>query len=189
MRISVILCTYSRCESLTAALHSVAASQIPPAIPWEVLVIDNNSRDRTRDVALDFSRRYPERFRYLFESQQGKSHALNLGVREASGDVIAFMDDDVVVDPSWLRNLTATLESDSWAGAGGRVIPLWNADRPSWLPSTGEILAPLVSFNCGEQAGTLREPPFGTNMAFRKEMFERYGRFRTDLGPRPDSEI
>ena len=189
MRISVILCTYSRCESLTAALHSVAASQIPPAIPWEVLVIDNNSRDRTRDVALDFSRRYPERFRYLFESEQGKSHALNLGIREARGDVIAFMDDDVIVDPSWLRNLTMPMESDHWAGAGGRVIPLWHTDRPKWLPKDGEILAPLVSFDRGDKAGALGEAPFGTNMAFRKEMFERYGNFRTDLGPRPGSEI
>jgi glycosyltransferase involved in cell wall biosynthesis len=60
----------------------------------------------------------PNAFRYLFESEQGKSHALNLGIREARGDVIAFMDDDVIVDPAWLRNLTVPIESDHWAGAG-----------------------------------------------------------------------
>ena len=69
------------------------------------------------------------------------------------------------------------------------MIPLWNADRPKWLPDRGEILAPLASFSRGEQAGELCEPPFGTNMAFRKKMFERYGSFRTDLGPRPDNAI
>jgi glycosyltransferase involved in cell wall biosynthesis len=189
MRISVILCTYNRCESLAKALSSVAASQVSSAIPWEVLVIDNNSSDSTRDVVEDFSRRYPGRFRYLFEARQGKSFALNQGVREASGDVLAFMDDDVTVEPSWLSKLTASLQSDRWAGAGGRVIPLWYTDRPKWLPDAGDILAALVSFDPGEQAGGLHEPPFGTNMAFRKKVFERYGDFRTDLGPRPDSAI
>jgi glycosyltransferase involved in cell wall biosynthesis len=189
MRITVILCTYNRCLSLATALNSVAASQVPSSIPWEVLVIDNNSSDRTRDVVEDFSRRNPGRFRYLFEARQGKSFALNRGVREASGDVLAFMDDDVTVEPSWLTKLTAPLQSDRWAGAGGRVIPLWNANRPKWLFDAGESLAPLVSFNAGEQGGKLHEPPFGTNMAFRKKTFEKYGDFRTDMGPRPDSAI
>jgi len=189
MRITVILCTYNRCESLATALNSVAASQVPSSVPWEVLIVDNNSSDGTRDVVEDFSDRYPGRFRYLFESRQGKSCALNRGVREASGDVLAFMDDDVTVEPSWLTRLTASLQSDRWAGAGGRIIPLWNVKRPKWLPHSGDILAPLVAFNPGNKAGELREPPFGTNMAFRKEVFERYGEFRTDLGPRPDNAI
>jgi glycosyltransferase involved in cell wall biosynthesis len=189
MRITVILCTYNRCESLAIALDSVAASQVPPSIPWEVLVIDNNSTDRTRDVITNFSRRYPGRFRYLFESQQGKSHALNRGTHEATGDVLAFMDDDVTVEPTWLRSLTASLLSEDWSGAGGRVIPLWNAEHPKWLPDSGEILAALASFDRGEEAGELHEPPFGTNMAFRKKVFEKYGDFRTDLGPRPGNAI
>jgi glycosyltransferase involved in cell wall biosynthesis len=189
MRITVILCTYNRRKSLATALDSVAASQVPSSIPWEVLVIDNNSTDGTRELVENFSRRYPGRFRYLFESQQGKSCALNRGVREANGDVLAFVDDDVTVEPSWLRNLTASLESDRWSGAGGQVVPLWNTERPKWLPDSGDILAPLVLFNPGEEAGALSEPPFGTNMAFRKKVFERYGEFRTDLGPRPNSAI
>jgi len=189
MRITVILCTYNRCESLMTALDSVAVSQLPPSTSWDVLVVDNNSSDRTREVAEGFSRRYPGRFRYLFEPRQGKSYALNAGIREANGDVLAFMDDDVTVEPSWLRQLTAKLETDRYAGAGGRVIPLWSVDLPKWLPPDGDILAPLVAFNRGEQAGALNESPFGTNMAFRRAMFERYGNFRTDLGPRPESEI
>jgi glucosyl-dolichyl phosphate glucuronosyltransferase len=187
--VTVILCTYNRCNSLATALVSVAESQLPASIPWDVLVVDNNSSDRTREVVEEFAQRYPGRFRYMFESQQGKSHALNAGIREAKGDVLAFMDDDVTVEPSWLSKLTAELQTNRCAGAGGRVIPLWNSERPKWLPETGNILAPLVLFNPGELPGPLLEAPFGTNMAFRKDMFQKYGGFRTDLGPRPDNQI
>jgi len=190
MKITVILCTYNRCESLAKALGSVAASTLPESVDWEVLVVDNNSPDRTRDVVEDFCRRYPGRFRYLFEPHQGKSYALNAGIREARGDVLAFMDDDVTVDSTWLRNLTAGLVSGEWAGAGGRILPQWPYEPPSWLPEKEWYgMAPLVMFDLGLEAGPLTDPPFGTNMAFHRRMFEKYGTFRTDLGPRPNSEI
>ena len=193
MNITIILCTYNRCESLAKALTSAAALRVPESIEWEVLVVDNNSRDQTREVVEEFVDRYPGRFRYLSEPQPGKSYALNSGIREAQGTVLAFMDDDVTVEPCWLTNLTATLHSGEWAGAGGRILPGNNFSPPRWLsltaPRARYALAPLALFDLGEQPGQLTEPPFGTNMAFRKEMFEKHGGFRTDLGPRPGSEI
>jgi glucosyl-dolichyl phosphate glucuronosyltransferase len=190
MKISVILCTYNRSESLAKALESAAALKLPQALEWEVLVVDNKSTDRTRDVVDDFCRRDPNHFRYLFESQQGKSYALNAGIREASGEVLAFMDDDVTVEPTWLNNLVAPLLDGEWAGSGGRILPEQSFIPPPWLPREERYaLAPLVMFDCGPNACDLSEPPFGTNMAFRREMFEKYGRFRTDLGPRPGAEI
>jgi glycosyltransferase involved in cell wall biosynthesis len=190
MNITVILCTYNRGESLRRALHSVAQSTLPSSVDWEVLVVDNNSNDHTRGVFDDFSRESPGRFRYLFEPKPGKSHALNSGIREAHGDVLAFMDDDVVVEPAWLQNLTSALSDPSCAGVGGRILPQWTGPPPPWLP-TGERygLAPLAMFDLGLEPGPLTEAPFGTNMAFRSGVFGRYGGFRTDLGPRPGSEI
>jgi len=192
MDITVILCTYNRCQILPNALSSVAASNLPESVGWEVLVVDNNSSDQTRDVVEEFCRRYPGRFRYLFEPQPGKSHALNAGIREARGDVLAFMDDDVTVDPTWLQNLTADLEDGEWAGAGGRVLLEGTFSSPRWLAldgpySLGHTL--FAHFDKGAYACELTEAPFGTNMAFRKEMFEKYGAFRTDMGPSPGSEI
>jgi glycosyltransferase involved in cell wall biosynthesis len=73
MKITVILCTYNRCEALAKALASITALTLPGSVEWEVLVIDNNSSDETRAVVEDFRRRYPGRFRYMFEPQQGKS--------------------------------------------------------------------------------------------------------------------
>jgi glycosyltransferase involved in cell wall biosynthesis len=190
MKITVVLCTYNRCQSLAKALASAAALTLPDSVEWEVLVVDNNSRDQTREVVEDFCGRYPGRFRYLFEPQPGKSYALNAGIREARGDVLAFMDDDVTVERSWLQNLTAGLQDSEWAGAGGRILPIWTSSPPRWLPLDGpDATAPLAAFDKGDEPGELSEPPFGTNMAFRKSLFDKYGGFRIDLGPRPNTEI
>jgi glucosyl-dolichyl phosphate glucuronosyltransferase len=190
MKISVIVCTFNRCTILAKALESLAASTLEESVDWEILVVDNNSSDHTREVVEGFHSQDSSRFQYLFEPQPGKSHALNAAIRHAKGEILAFMDDDVTVEPSWLQNLTAALHTGEWAGAGGRIIPTWTCSPPHWLSLTDRhALAPLVSFDLGSDACQLKEPPFGTNMAFRKEMFEKHGGFRTDLGPRPGSEI
>jgi len=190
MNISVILCTYNRSESLSNALASIAQSEMPDSIQWEVLVVDNNSSDRTKEVVQEFSQQYPLRFRYLFERRQGKSYALNTAIREATGDILAFTDDDVIVDPTWLANLTSSLHDGEWAGVGGRVLPDRSFPLPPWIPKEGRYpLAPLAMFDLGLREIELTEPPFGNNMAFRKEVFETYRGFRTDLGPCPGSEI
>jgi glycosyltransferase involved in cell wall biosynthesis len=188
--ISVILCTYNRCESLARALHSVAASQLPESVRWEVLVIDNNSTDQTRIVTEEFCRKHPGCFRYIFEPRQGKSIALNTGILEAHGDIFAFIDDDVTVEPTWLRNLTATLGTSEWAGTGGRILPACKFVKPGWLMlEDRHALAPLALFDRGLLEGALTESPYGTNMAYRRAMFEKHGPFRTDLGPQGDSRV
>jgi glucosyl-dolichyl phosphate glucuronosyltransferase len=192
MDITVVVCTYNRCESLAKALGSIASSVLPDSVEWEVIVVDNNSRDQTRAVVHDFCSRYPNRFRYLFESKQGKSHALNAGIRAASGPILAFTDDDVTVDPLWLQNLTAPMLSGQWTGAAGRIRLEPNFRPPRWLAVTGpfSLAAPLAAeFDRGDQAGPLDQLPFGANMAFLKSMFQKYGEFRADLGPNPGSEI
>lgn len=190
MKITVILCTYNRCESLRVALESVAQSSMPQSVEWELLLVDNNSNDQTRAVLEEFKAKYPGRFRYLFEPKPGKSHALNSGIQATDSDVLAFMDDDVIVEPTWLANLTSVLNDQSYAGVGGRIVPQWKCSPPNWLPAQEKYgLAPLVMFDLGNQAGPLHEAPFGTNMAFQRSVFDRHARFRTDLGPRPGSEI
>jgi glycosyltransferase involved in cell wall biosynthesis len=192
MQITVILCTYNRCQSLASALDSLAASILPETIEWEVLVVDNNSSDQTAAVVKDFASRHPGRFRYRFEPQQGKSYALNAGIREARGDILAFVDDDVTVEPIWLQDLTSVLRDSQWAGSGGRILPAPGFVPPQWLALDGpcNLLGALCAYcNPGDAPGELKEPPYGANMAFRKEMFARYGGFRTDLGPSPGSEL
>jgi glucosyl-dolichyl phosphate glucuronosyltransferase len=192
MNITVILCTYNRCESLAKALESVVASRLPDAIEWEVLVVDNNSKDHTRAVTGEVCLRHPGRIRYFFEGQQGLSNARNTGIREARGEIVAFTDDDVTVDSSWLLNLTASLHDGIWAGAGGRVRPPQRFTQPEWLTLDGGIMdssGVLALFDAGTDAGELQRPPFGANMAFRKSMFQKYGGFRPELGRCGDNLI
>jgi glycosyltransferase involved in cell wall biosynthesis len=182
--ISVILCTHNRCESLVKALDSLSASILPECVEWEVLVVDNNSSDSTRQVAERFCEKQPTHFRYIFEPKPGKSNALNKGVEEATGQILAFTDDDLTVEPTWLQNLTAHLCSGEWAGAGGRVLPERDFSPPRWIPlSDKRALAPLSVFDRGPEPGPLDESPIGASMAFHRRMFEKYGGFRTDIGP------
>ena len=190
MKTSVILCTYNRCGLLSRALDSVLNSELPESFQWELLVVDNNSSDKTRAVVDSYRTRFPN-LRYIFEARQGKSHALNRGLQEAKGDILAFMDDDVQVDPQWLSKISAPFHAGSWAGVGGRILPPRDFSAPAWLPLAGQysLGGILAFFDFGDAPNELREPPFGTNMAFRKSIFEKYGAFRLDLGPCPGTEI
>lgn len=190
MTTTVIVCTFNRSVSLRAALESVAASVVSPSITWEVLIVDNNSSDETKAVAEEFCRRYPGRFRYVFEPQPGKSYALNTGIGESRGEILAFLDDDVTVSPSWVQGLTKAVQEGNWAGAGGRTLLAHSFTPPPWLALSGPygmggILAAL--FDLGDQPAELTEAPYGTNAAYRRAAFEKYGGFRTDLGPSPNS--
>jgi glycosyltransferase involved in cell wall biosynthesis len=193
MNITVVLCTYNRCGILAMTLDSVAASTPPDSVDWELLVVDNNSSDQTRAVVEEFSNRHPRLCRYVFEPQPGKSFALNTAVREARGEVLAFVDDDVTVEPSWLQNLTTPLQDVQWAGVGGRTLPAESFSPPRWMAvegpySMGGVL--FAQFDLGDKPCELglNQAPYGANMAFRKQAFEKYGGFRTDLGPSPNRE-
>jgi glycosyltransferase involved in cell wall biosynthesis len=192
MNITVILCTYNRSGRLAKALDSVAASELSKSVEWEILVVDNNSKDQTREVVESFDRQHPGRVRYLFEPKQGKSHALNAGIRQAHGDILAFIDDDMSVEPTWLRNLTAPLSDTKWAGTGGRIFPQTSFSAPNWLALDGPysmLGVPYGHFDLGDKPCDLDRSPYGGNMAFPKWIFAKYGGFRTDLGPSPNNAI
>ncbi|HEV2397922.1 MAG TPA: glycosyltransferase family 2 protein [Candidatus Sulfotelmatobacter sp.] len=185
MKITVIVCTYNRCKSLPVTLDSIAGQSFKDPVEWEVLVVNNNSNDETAEVVEDFSRRYPGRFRYLFEPRQGLSQARNAGVNAARGDILVFTDDDVTFEPGWLQNLTSELNTGKWAGAGGRILRRWTCPAPKWL-SVQEpyerMSFPIFTFDKGTAPGQLDDFAAGANMAYRKEVFQKYGNFRTDLG-------
>lgn len=180
---SVVVCTYNRCDSLFAVLGNIAVQIMPESVTWEVVVVDNNSTDKTREAVGQVARRWPGRFRYIFEERQGLSIARNRGISEARGTVIAFTDDDVKINPDWLHNLTSSLHIGSWAGAGGRIIPVWPKSLPGWMSvDDHRTMGVFVQFDAGPDPKELSRPPYGANMAFLRTAFEKYGGFRTDLG-------
>jgi glycosyltransferase involved in cell wall biosynthesis len=191
MKISVIIATHNRSDMLAVALESLAQMTVPPNYEWEVLIVDNNSEDSTRAVAESLVAKYAERFRYIFESRQGKSFALNSGIASARGDILAFTDDDITVDPNWIVELCATMESFDCAGVGGKIVPVWNIPKPGWLEMDGpyRLMNAVVSFDLGSNPCPITTAALGANFAFKKGVFTKYGAFRTDLGPTVGSEI
>src|SRR5262245_17872226 len=93
---SIVIATYNRASDLPATLRSLA--RLSPRGSWEVIVVDNNSTDDTRQVVEDCATSFPVRLRCLFEREQGRSPALNAGIRVARGDIIVTTDDDVRVE-------------------------------------------------------------------------------------------
>lgn len=190
MDISVIVCSWNRCQDLAEALESIAHSVLPDTVQWEILILDNNSTDQTRSMAQEFCRGHAPRFLYFFEPKQGKSHALNSGLRHARGEVIAFTDDDVVVERDWLDNLTAPIRDGICDGVGGRTFAYGGFSPPCWLPVENENgIAPFALFDRGSQPLDLAETPYGNNMAFRKDAFAKYGTFRANVGTHEDSDL
>jgi glucosyl-dolichyl phosphate glucuronosyltransferase len=188
LKISVILCTYNRSHLLRQALQSLAGSIFEQPVEWEVLVVDNNSKDDTAKVADEFTRAHPRRFRYVFEPTPGRSYALNCGIRNVHGEILAFTDDDVLVAPDWLDRLTRPLRNGGYMGASGRTLPPSDFVPPRWLPlEENYALAPLALFDRGMEPMDLNEAPFGNNMAFRREAFAQHGVFRVDIGRCPGS--
>jgi glucosyl-dolichyl phosphate glucuronosyltransferase len=182
--ISVVLCTYNRARRLKAALASFRNMQLPPELAWEMIIVDNNSTDGTATVVSEYQRTAPFDVRYFFERKQGHSHARNRGIVESKGVILAFTDDDVIMDAHWLEQLQHTYDRFDCLGVGGRIAPVWACAKPAWLQEDGPyaLMDAIISFDQGDSTCVLKTPPFGANMSFRRTAFEQYGLFRTDLG-------
>ena len=145
---SVITSTYNRGELLDRAVRSVLAQRAETTPPFELIVIDNNSTDTTRQIVERFAR-VDGRVRYLFEPQQGVSYGRNAGIREARAPLIAILDDDMRAEPDWVAAIVRAFREHPEADVvGGRVLPLWPAAPPVWL--TREHWGPLGLVDHGD---------------------------------------
>lgn len=177
MDASIIVCTYNRAESLKDTLAALAALKAQPDLQWEVLVVDNNSRDHTRKVVEAAQRDWP-RLRYVFEAAQGLSHARNRGIVESTGEVLLFTDDDVLPEPEWLETTLEGLVKYQADACGGYIAPIWETPPPAWLTQRFYgFLAVRTDRNDDYMITEPSQAPFGANMAFRKNVFDRLGMF------------
>jgi len=182
MHISVVLGTYNRAASLHRTLQTFLDLVRPSGLTWELFVVDNNSTDSTPQVIETFARNATFPVRYVFERKQGRSAALNAGIREAGGEIVVFTDDDVLLHPDWLAQLKRTFEDFDCAAVAGKVIPVWGHAKPAWLEMDGHFA--ITNFDLGDELKQIRVPPLGANSAFRRSIFGKYGLFRLDLGVR-----
>jgi glycosyltransferase involved in cell wall biosynthesis len=184
MKYSIVIATYNRADELRETLASLAGLRTDG--PWEVIVVDNNSSDDTRQVVDEMTARFPAPLRYVFEREQGRSPALNAGLRAAAGQIIATTDDDVRVPPDWLTLAAEGLARQQCDYVGGRVLPIWRGPRPAWLSDHGgkqwAVIALLDYGNAPIEFGA--RVPLGVNMAFLRSAFERAGNFDPRSGRR-----
>jgi len=140
-QISVIVPTRNRSGLLRALLSDLSAQDAGSLI-YEILIVDNASRDDTRAVALAVAARDP-RVRYIYEPNRGASAARNRGIAAARAPVIAFVDDEVRAAPDWVRAAWRSLACHPEVDCiGGRIEPRWPAHPPAWL--TTRLFGPLA---------------------------------------------
>jgi glucosyl-dolichyl phosphate glucuronosyltransferase len=178
MKVTIAIPTHNRAEFLRQTLAGIARQDFPHS-EFEVLVVDNNSSDHTRAVVEAFAREKPAPL-YLLETRQGLDHARNRAIAEASGDIVVFADDDILVEPDWIAAIAAPFarHSPGKIGAvGGEVIPVFPDGLPPWLKGAHGPLG------YRQDTGPLppAQSPMGANLAIPRWIFEKYGRFHTDL--------
>ncbi len=187
MKASIVICTYNRSKSLARTLDTLAAQSGTDWEGIEVIVVDNNSTDDTKEIVESFAATLP--VGYVRESRQGLAFARNRGVAEARSDFVLFTDDDVRLDDKWLGAYLKAASDHPDAGFfGGRIVPDWqNTPKPRWLRDERMALLRgiLVAFDFGEETRAYREGdegPVGASFGVRRRLFDEIGRFRTDLG-------
>jgi len=191
---TVLICTYNRADLLAETLDSLALTRTD-GVRWNVIVVDNNSSDRTREVVTSRITNYPVSLRYVFEPRQGKSNALNTGLAETDAAIVVFTDDDVRVSEGWLeaacRPMLPTSGDSGIDYTGGPVLPIWEQPCPSWLDEKrSDLWGTLAILDYGRHPFIFEDRcrvPLGANMAVRRALIHRIGGFDPELGRRGNS--
>ncbi|MGI9106248.1 MAG: glycosyltransferase [Pyrinomonadaceae bacterium] len=181
--VSVVISTYNRCDILPGALESVLA-QKTGGVRYEVVVVDNNSTDRTREVIEAFiNRGHSSNMQYVFEGRQGLSYGWNAGIERARAPIIAFTDDDTRVARDWVAAIKRAFDEHPEVDfVGGKVLPRWKSTPPAWL--TREHWAPLALADHGDTTfySNADYPVCFVSKSFRRAAFDRVGLFAPELG-------
>lgn len=186
MQVSVVVCTYDddRFHDFVEAVESLF-NQTYDQIEI-ILVIDGNESvyEKTR-------RKFGEVGNLAVlnnDENRGLSYSRTRGVEQASGDIIAFIDDDAVAEPDWISELVSAYEQTDAIAVGGPMSPEWITDRPSYLPEEYFWLIGVNHEDLREPLGEVRNT-FGSNMSFRSTVFEEIGGFDESVGLTADSQI
>ncbi|MGZ5055642.1 MAG: glycosyltransferase [Methylobacter sp.] len=178
--ISIIVCTYNRAPVLRKMLESFFKQDCLCDADYEILVVDNNSRDETKLVVAEYLSN--QECRYIFEPKQGLSIARNRGVSESKGDIVAFLDDDVIVDKRWLKNLDKCYQETNADAVGGRAYLIMENEPPDWLGPKFRYFLSEVDFGDVRQFRETGEGLWGLNLSFSRAALNDAGEFDENLG-------
>ena len=184
--ITALVCVYNGLPDIEDLLKSVLDQRTDQLFRYEVLVVDNNSTDGTRDLVEQYATRYPDVLRVIEEKRQGKSYALNTGLAAARGRICSIIDHDLVLPASCLRGIWEAFSTHPDVSfLGGKVLPIWPGPLPSWL--TAEHWSPVAICDYGD---TPRAVDSSASICLLTGSFLRsgllgIGGYRVELGLRP----
>lgn len=177
MLLTIIICTYNRADFLKLALQSLVKQSCKD---FNVIVIDNNSTDHTKEVCERFCSSVLN-LTYFKEQIIGLSHARNRGVREATTQYVGFIDDDCIAFGDWVKQFYYSLDKFNPSIIGGPVLPFY-FEKKKWFKDS------YHTFEFGEKYRTLTydETLIGANFIVERSILDQIGFFRTDLGMKGD---
>ncbi len=181
--ISLLIPTHNRVEQLLVTLQSIEKQLVSDARLIEVIVVANGCKDNTIDVVNGKIRSFPFTLRLFDEQQLGLPHARNRAIKEAGHEIMAFIDDDVVLAENYLQSMLDCYANNPADLVGGKTELLWEAvDRPDWLPD--ELLGLLSCKDLGDATKEvfLQSDAIGCNFSFHKRVLEKIGGFKIGLG-------
>ncbi len=174
--LSVVICAYTedRWSDLSAAVASVQAQE-PPA--HDIIVVTDYN-----DALLVRAQEAFPGVRVVANSEaKGLSGARNTGIAASSGAIVAFLDDDAMAEPGWIRHLLEPYADPLVLGVGGRVVPRWDDARPAWLPAEFDWVVGCTYRGHRSEPGPVRNL-IGANMSVRRDVVMKIGGFRHSLG-------
>lgn len=184
-KISAVLCSYNRARFIIKAVDSIF-NQVYDKSKYEVIVVDNNSKDNTIETLQQYKDEHPDyNFRFVTEPNQGVAYTRTRCAREAKGEIVAYLDDDSMAQPGWLQSISDFFDAhpDVYS-IGGKITPYFLTPIPEWYSKY--FFGLVGNFDQGPNIKQLtgQRYPCGANMAFRKKVFEEIGYFNHDLGRR-----
>ncbi len=182
-KVSAVICSYNRARFVINAVESIFRQDFDKRL-YEVIVVDNNSTDNTLRLLENFRATHPQyNFKYFTETNQGVSWARTRCAKEATGEIVAYLDDDSEAQPGWLAGIASFFDGNPDVySVGGRIIPRFLTNVPDWF--SRYFFGLVGDFNLGDKVKRLtgEKYPCGANMAFRQSAFKRIGYFNTALG-------
>jgi glycosyltransferase involved in cell wall biosynthesis len=143
MDLSIIIPCYN-CEKTILKTLDALLVQKDNNYSFEIIAVDNNSNDNTKNLLLDYkSKSYPD-LNYVFEPNPGSANARNAGLEKAKGKIIVLIDSDIIVNRNWMNELLAPFSDDKVAIVGGKIELSWyNGNPPEWFHRFSWILGEL----------------------------------------------
>jgi GT2 family glycosyltransferase len=182
MFLTVLIATAGRAQTLRQTLESIFTRANLAEADWEMLVVVNSAADSgSLQVCSEFERRYSERFRFLIEPQRGKARALNMGLTQARGELVAMTDDDVICTPDYVSAVRDVFRRYPADVVQGRVLIDWIGGRPESLSPKQAVELSLWDF--GDEVIPFSQGLSGCNMVVRADVARQVGGFALELGP------